>query len=183
MERINSRQGNRRGFNLIEAAIVLGVVGFVLGGIWWAASAYRQQWQMEAMADVLKNVTSKISRQMPRGDITHSRASFVPWINSVKVLPKGMVCWDTGGNLRCSLPFDPNRAALGIDWSNVDGSFPPYYRFMFFRISKKQCFQLQKSIIRRFPNPSERHIAFSGDASSCAGNSQLFFYWYPSKVK
>lgn len=31
----------RLGFNLIEAAIVLGVVGLVIGGIWVAASAVR----------------------------------------------------------------------------------------------------------------------------------------------
>jgi hypothetical protein len=29
----------KRGFNLIEAAIVLGVVGLVIGGIWVAASS------------------------------------------------------------------------------------------------------------------------------------------------
>lgn len=32
-------KGIRRGFNLIEAAIVLGVIGLVIGGIWVAASA------------------------------------------------------------------------------------------------------------------------------------------------
>ena len=34
-----TRQKTRRGFNLIESAIVLGVVGAVIGGIWVAASA------------------------------------------------------------------------------------------------------------------------------------------------
>lgn len=38
MERIPARQ-RRRGFNLIEAAIVLGVVGLVIGGIWISAAA------------------------------------------------------------------------------------------------------------------------------------------------
>lgn len=44
MDRLNiTHQAKRKGFNLIEAAIVLGVVGAVLGGIWWAASAFRTQ--------------------------------------------------------------------------------------------------------------------------------------------
>jgi hypothetical protein len=33
---------DQRGFNLIEAAIVLGVVGLVIGGIWIAASAVQE---------------------------------------------------------------------------------------------------------------------------------------------
>lgn len=35
------RNHTRKGFNLIESAIVLGVVGFVIGGIWTAASSVR----------------------------------------------------------------------------------------------------------------------------------------------
>lgn len=40
---INVAKRSRRGFNLIEAAIVLGVVGLVIGGIWIAASSVRQR--------------------------------------------------------------------------------------------------------------------------------------------
>ena len=35
----------KRGFNLIESAIVLGVVGLVIGGIWVAASAVNENWK------------------------------------------------------------------------------------------------------------------------------------------
>ncbi len=33
----------QRGFNLVEAAIVLGIIGLVIGGIWWAAAKISEQ--------------------------------------------------------------------------------------------------------------------------------------------
>ncbi len=39
----------RRGFSLIEAAIVLGVIGFVIGGIWVAAGAVMDRFKMSAL--------------------------------------------------------------------------------------------------------------------------------------
>lgn len=41
----------RKGFSLIEAAIVLGVVGLVIGGIWGAASAVSYQYQKQRFFD------------------------------------------------------------------------------------------------------------------------------------
>ena len=53
----------RRGFSLIEVAIVLGVVGLVIGGIWIAAAAMMERWkishtveQISFLADCLRNV-------------------------------------------------------------------------------------------------------------------------------
>lgn len=37
------RRTGRRGFSLIEAAIVVGVVGLVVGGIWSAANTYKER--------------------------------------------------------------------------------------------------------------------------------------------
>lgn len=36
---IRRRRAAQKGFNLIEAAIVLGIVGLVVGGIWVAATS------------------------------------------------------------------------------------------------------------------------------------------------
>jgi len=52
------REQRRRGFNLIEAAIVLGVVGLVIGGIWVAASSVNDKIKMnQAVAGV--NIITK----------------------------------------------------------------------------------------------------------------------------
>ncbi len=55
----------RRGFNLIEAAIVLGVVGLVIGGIWYSAAAmyenYRVKKTVEDLQLIVKNIQNLIS--------------------------------------------------------------------------------------------------------------------------
>lgn len=49
---------NRRGFNLIEAAIVLGVIGLIIGGIWIAAAAVSKEHKAnQAVAGYLSYVT------------------------------------------------------------------------------------------------------------------------------
>jgi competence protein ComGC len=49
----------RRGFNLVEAAIVLGVVGLVIGGIWTAASAVSENHKINETA---KNLVLIVKR-------------------------------------------------------------------------------------------------------------------------
>jgi hypothetical protein len=64
----------RRGFNLIEAAIVLGVIGLVIGGIWVAAAAVtenRRKGQMYAATIATVEFFSSTfragGRQLPSG--------------------------------------------------------------------------------------------------------------------
>lgn len=67
----SSQQDKRRGFSLVESAIVLAVVGLVIGGIWWAASAIstaREVSDIKEYVLYLQSVTQKYSRiWMPTG--------------------------------------------------------------------------------------------------------------------
>lgn len=65
MDSLTTRQAKRRGFNLIESAIVLGVVGLVVGGIWSAASAVLERQKINDLvggvilgADKLRNLVT-----------------------------------------------------------------------------------------------------------------------------
>ncbi len=65
---------NRSGFNLVEAAIVLGVIGLVIGGIWVTAAALTErnrqnQYYLGLMASIDFFYTSYVSsgRQVPAG--------------------------------------------------------------------------------------------------------------------
>lgn len=56
---------NRRGFNLIEAAIVLGVVGLIIGGIWVAASAVRGKMEANNSVEFLMRLAMHIQKVLP----------------------------------------------------------------------------------------------------------------------
>ena len=89
----------RRGFSLIEAAIVLAVVGAVIGGIWSAASAVRENQKQSAteemiilavnkMRNILKNVHDDT---YPDSYIFDNVAVGVGAIPSNKLTPYGII--------------------------------------------------------------------------------------------
>lgn len=64
----------KRGFNLIEAAIVLGVVGLVIGGIWVAAAAVQQNLRnsdaSKALIQIIQNTRNLYYGQAPTATAT-----------------------------------------------------------------------------------------------------------------
>lgn len=60
---LNERKKN--GFSLVEAAIVLGVVGLVIGGIWVAAAVVNEDWKVSKttrdMVEIVNNTQNLIS--------------------------------------------------------------------------------------------------------------------------
>jgi len=55
----------RMGFNLVEAAVVLGVVGVVIGAIWYAASAFRDELKIRETQKVIVSFCDKITNFYP----------------------------------------------------------------------------------------------------------------------
>ena len=60
---------NQRGFSLIEAAIVLGVVGLVIGGIWWGALRVRQIHRVNQMANGIMTIYCNTQRIFNRNSV------------------------------------------------------------------------------------------------------------------
>ena len=56
----------RRGFNLIETAIVLGVVGLVIGGIWVGAAAVYERQKLDRIEANLVTAVSQMQRLFTR---------------------------------------------------------------------------------------------------------------------
>lgn len=58
----------RRGFNLIEAAVVLVVVGLVIGGIWYAAASVQQSQRINNTAAGILQIAGGARRLFPYSD-------------------------------------------------------------------------------------------------------------------
>ena len=43
---LNHNRRLKRGFSLVEAAIVLGVIGLVIGGIWYSAAKFYEDYKV-----------------------------------------------------------------------------------------------------------------------------------------
>lgn len=149
-----------KGFSLVEAAIVLAVVGFVLGGIWYAASQIRTNIQVQKVASDITLSVSKI-RNMFHG---------LP-------LPGGM-----NFNLRTTpdaVEVSPNIWEIPIPWKHpaslnrytiviqLQGTSIRYYVNY---PNKKVCLQLVRAVITNDRTASEMlNIGFcpSAIATGC----------------
>jgi type II secretory pathway pseudopilin PulG len=112
------QRNQQAGFNLIEAAIVLGIVGLVVGGIWAAAAAaYENMRQQQASKGVLALAQAVKSYYAGTGSATiGSEAQLVSTIN---IVPKDMVSGNSivhplGGN---------TTAANQVTISSANGNF------------------------------------------------------------
>lgn len=74
ISKLNKKIKARRGFNLIEAAIVLGVVGLVIGGIWVAAAAVQSNMKKSdasrGLIQIVQNVRNLYYGQSPTATAT-----------------------------------------------------------------------------------------------------------------
>lgn len=110
--KLNRRQ---RGFNLIEAAIVLGVVGLVIGGIWVAAAAVqsnlRESDASKGLLQIVQNVRNLYYGQSPT---TTTVTDITTALISANAIPGDFVVSTTAaknpfnGDVTVSLTGDPN---------------------------------------------------------------------------
>lgn len=78
----------RSGFSLIEAAIVLGIIGLVIGGIWAAAAAVQEKNRIATLAGQLVQVRANMCKLF-KG---HAPAQMInSQIISAGVIPQGML--------------------------------------------------------------------------------------------
>ncbi len=126
----------RRGFNLIEAAIVLGVVGLVVAGIWVAAAALSEKLEVKNVKDFVlysQGLALKYSQNYP----------ITTYLSLRKVMPENMVL--PGGFMLYyysptnGYPMSANDKVVVYPWyynvysqsgHNVDGTTSSSIRFL-----------------------------------------------------
>lgn len=94
----------RRGFSLIEAAIVLGVVGLVIGGIWVAAANVRNAWTANKIVEDVLVTVKNIQNALSANDIMNlpNGADLGPYLIKMSLVPPN---WHSPASSRPINPY------------------------------------------------------------------------------
>ena len=161
------RQG-RKGFNLIESAIVLGLLGLVIGGIWAAAATLTENYRVNQTATALiltvnrtrvllkgnfdalcaevgcgysRNITSLLQQAgVTPAEFTSTTLSSPPgWISNSDAL---------------ATPMGTNMVVTMGDWT-VFGHISKAYSIDFFGLDRASCIKLITAVSNRFPDNTD----------------------------
>ena len=115
---------NQKGFNLVEAAIVLGIVGLVIGGIWVAASSVYENNRTQRASQQLITIVQQVRKLSSNaGDLVTSSADVTSSLVTAGVFPADMV---QGGQPKN--PWNGDVTVYGVNnaggdtfWVNFNG--------------------------------------------------------------
>jgi prepilin-type N-terminal cleavage/methylation domain-containing protein len=86
----------RRGFTLTEMAIVLGVMGIILGAVWAAASQVYANKKTTAMLQEITMIVSNMRELYPNGQIAGGYQTLSPMLINAGQVPSNMIGSCTG---------------------------------------------------------------------------------------
>lgn len=116
---MQQRSNQKKGFNLIEAAVVLAVVGAVIGGIWVAAATMYENYKVNKAVEDLALIVKDI-----QGLISISNAAAIGNTNINSTLKEAMIYpkdWIINGSIKHPLNGYASIAndAGGFLWINL----------------------------------------------------------------
>jgi prepilin-type N-terminal cleavage/methylation domain-containing protein len=186
---------HRRGFTLTEIAIVLGVMGMILGAIWGAASTvYANKKTTAALQEILA-IVANVRGLYPNGQIPAATVLSPILINAGQV-PSNMIgsCagtpWGAGWGGTAGCMFSPwnTQIVIGTQYGWLPGDTPNTFDFIIFNLSNPQCASFAMQLIQQaapngltyFYSDSTGVIGITSATSptavqSCQGNVYLQF--------
>ena len=137
-----TRKSHKRGFSLIEAAIVLGVVGLVIGGIWIAASAVSDHSKVNSTLSGVVKACDKaaslfVRRMLPSGSYEQDILSAAIAVNAFPT------DWVKGSTVKSPIGGNILMSILGPDYAPIAGGAMPIYLT---DVPQKYCRQLLPKI-------------------------------------
>jgi type II secretory pathway pseudopilin PulG len=111
----------KRGFNLIESAIVLGVVGLVIGGIWVAAAAVSEDRKVEEVVQGILSTVKNIQKNISISDglaIGGGGVNITSSVISMNAFPES---WVQNGQLKT--PFNGSAYVHNFTTGGSDARF------------------------------------------------------------
>jgi len=125
------RRAANKGFNLIEAAIVLGIVGLVVGGIWVAATSVYANLRAKQATDSLLAITqgvralyatsSDFGAVVNAGDLTGvlANANVLPGNVGINGSTSATTTNPWSGNVAVVTPNAANATTFGVRFTNL----------------------------------------------------------------
>ena len=171
-----------RAFSLIEAAIVLGIIGLVIGGIWIAANAIGTRRKQAEFIEGLLYMTSTISQIWPK-NIALPTPGNSPGLGvynalaiSAKAVPENWISSDT-------VIRDPWGSAVNIDFGTSWGAAYNVWIIEFSSITQTDCYAL----VKQLNSLSRDMISFTatgevGDPGSALIGTLNCGYYSPTKL-
>lgn len=90
---VKDRKNDQSGFSLIESAIVLAVMGLVIGGIWVAAAAVQSNWREQSAQTQLLQIVANV-RELYQSQRTMGSTVDMKSLITASVFPAEMVASD-----------------------------------------------------------------------------------------
>ena len=142
---MQQRHNHKRGFNLIEAAIVLAVVGLVIGGIWVAASAVRDNYKANQLDETMQLLIRELRPYFDNSGPNWEQKQSI-WPMMADKIP--------GLSFSNEALYSPHGEidAYYSNWNGFGSSSVPYENYMeirFYDIPRPICLRIMERIKSR----------------------------------